>query len=422
MTKYIYTFVVVIPLIVLTCCNSQQREHDFTPFLQPGKFVDSDHTEIMDEAETLTADCQGDTEKAKALFEFVRDSYGTNEWYGRQASGTLRNGGNSCFSRSILLIALCRAVGIPARLHIQKVTIKDYKKNGRIENLSFLHGIAGIYLNEEWRLYELVANEDKWEVWTQGRAMDRDITVHFSPDKDCLFASNDKLIFETLPVYFTDWPEKKLDFFSDVYCTDYSDDLSSLLKSTDFIDSNHPLIIEKAKTLIKSCRTGTEKTKALFEFVRDFDTTRDSDSYIASEILVHGGISCSKRSVLLMALCRSAGIPAKMHLQRVTLKDYKTDEGKREDVTFVHSITGIHLNGEWHLYEQSGDAYNWIQWTQDDKRGDEMPVEFFPDRDCVFPSGDRIVIQTLPLFFSDWSEDIIDLKRKISAGEIGFTF
>jgi hypothetical protein len=271
-------------------------------------------------------------------------------------------------------------------------------------------------------LYELVANEDKWDVWTQGREMDDDIVVHFSSDKDCLFASDDKLIFETLPVYFADWPEKKLDFFSDVYCHDDSDDLSGFLKSTDFIDSNHPIIIEKVKALTKDCRTKAEMARALFEFVRDFDTTRDSDSYIASEILVHGGISCSKRSILLMALCRSTSIPARMHLQMVTLKDYKTDEGKRESVAFVHSITGIHLNDEWHLYEQSGDAYNWIQWTQDEKRGEEMPVEFFPDRDCLIPSDDSIVIQTLPLFFSDWSEDIIDLKRKISAGEIGFTF
>ena len=422
MLRKIFHLCLLVSVVVFSCTSRHAKKVDLTLFLKPARYVDSDHPEIMRKAEELTTGCQSDVEKAKVLFEFVRDSYNTNEWYGRVASETLRNGGNSCFSRSILLTALCRAVGIPARLHIQKVTIKNYADDDTITDLKFLHGIAGIYLDGKWRLYELVANEKKWDTWTQGKELNCDITIQFSPDKDCLFSSGDKLIFEMLPVYFTDWPEEKLDFFSYVYCHDYSDDLSALLKSTDFIDSNHPIIIEKAEALAKDRRTEAEKAEALFEFVRDFDTTRDSDTYVASEILVHGGVSCSKRSILLMALCRSAGIPSRMYLQKVTLKDHKTDEGKREDVTFIHSITGIHLNGEWHLYEQSGNADTWSQWTQNEKRGEEMPVEFFPDRDCLFPSDASIVIQNLPLFFSDWSDGIIDLKREITAGEIGFNF
>lgn len=181
-----------------------------TLFLKPTKYIDSDNVEIKKKTEALIKGCITDAEKAKSLFRFVRDSYTTSGWEGRTAGETLSKGGNSCFSRSILLIALCRAAGIPARLHVQKMVIKSFNNNGNIKDLTFLHGIAGIYINGNWRLYELVGNKDKWNVWTQGQGIVPPFPLRFDPDNDCLLFSNDKIVFETLPVYLSDWSEEKI--------------------------------------------------------------------------------------------------------------------------------------------------------------------------------------------------------------------
>lgn len=67
------------------------------------------------------------------------------------AGSLLECGGNSCHRRSTLLAALCRAMEIPARLHLQKVFIKDLKipATSQLVNMTFAHGITGIYLNGE---------------------------------------------------------------------------------------------------------------------------------------------------------------------------------------------------------------------------------------------------------------------------------
>lgn len=73
------------------------------------------------------------------------------------------------------------------------------------------------------------------------------------------------------------------------------EDLSELLKSTHFIDSDNPIIITKAKELTKGCTTEAEKAGALFEFVRDSYNDNPCASYIASETLECGGNSCRRR-------------------------------------------------------------------------------------------------------------------------------
>lgn len=183
---------------------------EYTLFLKSTKYINSDNVEIIKKTAALIKGCITDAERARSLFRFVRDSYTTSGWEGRTAGETLSKGGNSCFSRSILLIALCRAAGIPARLHVQKMVINDFNTNGNIKDLTVLHGIAGIYINGNWRLYELVGNKDKWNVWTQGGCIEPPFPLHFDPEKNCLLSSNDKITFETLPVYLSDWSEEKI--------------------------------------------------------------------------------------------------------------------------------------------------------------------------------------------------------------------
>src|SRR5512147_2308955 len=93
------------------------------------------------------------------------------------------------------------------------------------------------------------------------------------------------------------------------------EDLSQYLISTPNIDSDHPKIVQKATDLTKGYTSDVEKARVLYEFVRDSYTTDAVDSFVASEVLDQGGNLCYQRSILLATLCRSAGIPARLHLQ-----------------------------------------------------------------------------------------------------------
>lgn len=195
------------------------------------------------------------------------------------------------------------------------------------------------------------------------------------------------------------------------------ENLSLFLKPTPFIDSDSPKIVSKTRGLTIECKTNAEMAKALFEYVRDTNNNNICQSFVASDVLECGGNSCRKRSILLTALCRAVGIPARLHLQKVTIKNWKKDDGTIEDITFAHGITGIYLNDNWYLYESVGNKEKWVIWTQDEKRTSEMPVKFSPDRDCLFKSDKNILIEILPIYFADRTQEMIDLIEKIDNGE-----
>jgi transglutaminase-like putative cysteine protease len=174
-------------------------------FLKPTWFIDSDHRIIRQKAQELTARACSLSDTARALYEFVRDSYTNARCTPYVASDILRCGGNLCYQRSILLAALCRAAGIPSRLHLQKITIKSYRDSeGKTREITFAHGITGIFLKGRWRLYEAVGNRAKWYDWTGSEASDSVILLPFVAENDCLFQSNKDIFIETLPGYFAD--------------------------------------------------------------------------------------------------------------------------------------------------------------------------------------------------------------------------
>jgi hypothetical protein len=177
---------------------------------------------------------------------------------------------------------------------------------------------------------------------------------------------------------------------------------AEFLRSTYFIDCEHPEIARKARELTRDRKTDAERAKALFEFVRDapaYDWR--TGSFVASEVLGRGGGGvCHQRSLLLTALCRAVGIPARLHLQKVTIS-------RRE-------------SGGWHLYETTGNRDQWVSWTGDERRGADMPVEFHPDRDCLFRPDGRVAIETLPVYFTDLTEEAIALIKEIDSVDFGY--
>lgn len=117
-------------------------------FLEDKGLVDVSN--VKDFALSLVSSCSDEIEKAQKLFYFVRDdikhSADINEnLVTRSASDVLKNGHGICFAKSILLAALCRAVGIPAGFGYQKLILDDEKFPWFV-----LHGYVFVYLESKW--------------------------------------------------------------------------------------------------------------------------------------------------------------------------------------------------------------------------------------------------------------------------------
>ncbi|RJX29124.1 MAG: transglutaminase domain-containing protein [Dethiobacter sp.] len=105
-------------------------------YLQPSTNIESDHPEIVDRAQKITAASRNDLEKALAIFYFVLDhmKYALNSPSRNSGALTaLRSKSGVCEDYAALFVALCRASGVPAR---QVNGYADPKGSGKIWNLA----------------------------------------------------------------------------------------------------------------------------------------------------------------------------------------------------------------------------------------------------------------------------------------------
>lgn len=100
------------------------------------------------------------------------------------------------------------------------------------------------------------------------------------------------------------------------------------LEASQYIDCNHPGIVEKA-TELKGVSSNTHMiAKACFEYVRD-EIKHSNDYQLnpvtckASDVLQHQTGYCFAKSHLLAALLRANKIPAGLCYQRLTISDDK---------------------------------------------------------------------------------------------------
>lgn len=128
-------------------------------YLEPGSIVDSDHPDIA--AFALAHQGKGASEKERAisLYLAIRDGVlydpysATLDPEGLKASSTLRVGRGFCVAKAVLLAAVCRSAGIPARLgfadvrnHMSTAKMRERMKT----DLFYWHGYTDIYLNGKW--------------------------------------------------------------------------------------------------------------------------------------------------------------------------------------------------------------------------------------------------------------------------------
>ena len=129
-----------------------------TPYLQPGRFVDSDHPKVAAFA-AEHAKGANERDKAVALYYAVRDGFRYNPFQNftaddaYRASVVLETGIGWCVSKAALLAASARAAGIPARLGFADVknhltTPELTAKMGT--DLFVYHGYTELLLGGKW--------------------------------------------------------------------------------------------------------------------------------------------------------------------------------------------------------------------------------------------------------------------------------
>lgn len=130
-------------------------------FLQETKLVDYSNENVKKLALCLSKNCTSDEEIAKNCFLYVRDNINHSGDYKDEittykASDVLKYKTGWCYAKSILLVALLRANGIPSGFCYQRLTCCEY-----VKDTYCLHGLNAIYLKEfGWYRVDARGNKD----------------------------------------------------------------------------------------------------------------------------------------------------------------------------------------------------------------------------------------------------------------------
>lgn len=133
--------------------------NNITPYLTPTDFIDSDHPRITAYADAICSGLDSDTEKAVALFYGVRDDIRydpysmTDRPEAVKASAVLAKKAGFCVPKAVLLTAVLRSQGIPARPGFADV--KNHIATQRLlsmmeVDLFVYHGYVEILLDGRW--------------------------------------------------------------------------------------------------------------------------------------------------------------------------------------------------------------------------------------------------------------------------------
>ena len=128
-------------------------------YLQPGRFIDSDHPEVIAFAERNRGANADLREQAVSLYYAVRDQVRYNPYtFSRdpqtlKASHALSAGESYCVPKALLLAACARHCGIPARIGLADV--RNHLATPRLlallrSEVFAMHGYTELYLAGRW--------------------------------------------------------------------------------------------------------------------------------------------------------------------------------------------------------------------------------------------------------------------------------
>lgn len=132
-------------------------------------------------------------------------------------------------------------------------------------------------------------------------------------------------------------------------------DMHKYLRPTVAIDSDNELIIEKAKSVTIGQNNELDRAISLFYFVRDeikynaWVFTDRPEHYVASRTLARGNGFCIQKAVLLAALSRVAGIPARLRMAGIRNHLMPDDMRNmaRSDCLPDHCYNELYVEGKW---------------------------------------------------------------------------
>ena len=139
--------------------------HDPNAFAAPDvtrqatAMIDSTHPAVVAMAHSVLSGVQGARQQAVALYYAVRDGFWYDPYHidltptGMAASTVIARSKGWCVPKATLLAALCRSVGIPARLGFADVT--NHLSTPRLRSLMdtdvfHWHGYTSIYIEGQW--------------------------------------------------------------------------------------------------------------------------------------------------------------------------------------------------------------------------------------------------------------------------------
>ena len=134
-------------------------KEDLEPYLQPANYVDSDHPSVINFARRATSNNGTALEKCVRIYYAVRDDFRNDPYsvemtkLGMKGSTVLERGNGFCITKSALMAATCRAVGIPARLGFADV--RNHLASQRMielmgTDLFVYHGFVEVFLDDRW--------------------------------------------------------------------------------------------------------------------------------------------------------------------------------------------------------------------------------------------------------------------------------
>jgi transglutaminase-like putative cysteine protease len=167
------------------------ESEELSEYLVSDEIVDWQTPAVRQKAMEITESITGDVDKARCLYEWVRDFIPHSVDAGLEvvtctAGEVLQHGTGICFAKSHLLAALLRAVGIPAGFCYQVL-----RMDPDIDDETVLHGFNAIYL----------ATLDRW-IRVDARGNTGNINARFSLENEQLaFVMNpeaDEFIYEAI--------------------------------------------------------------------------------------------------------------------------------------------------------------------------------------------------------------------------------
>tara|TARA_R110002110_G_scaffold66978_1_gene182996 strand:- start:86555 stop:87262 length:708 start_codon:yes stop_codon:yes gene_type:complete len=136
-----------------------ERTPELHEYLQPSEFIDSAHPDIVAYANANASATDTLQQQALSLYYAVRDDLRYNPYalgikrHDFLASNTLRAGEGWCVTKAIVLAAVCRARGIPARVGFADV--RNHLSTERLRaamktDVFYFHGYTSLHLNNIW--------------------------------------------------------------------------------------------------------------------------------------------------------------------------------------------------------------------------------------------------------------------------------